>query len=245
MNQEIKKRLAPFSALLDARYFPLLVAALPQAHTIYKWLWQGSDGTFDSWAFSIIGALGFEMVYVGAIAWAEGKQEGDEHIRWFWLTALTALIFSTVVAAYHYWPTQPGWAILHSGFPIVAFCYTMLIHSATKQEVSRETEAPTPAQPKAIVTSAADSSTPQDEPSEIKAVLEETKELVLVAGGVDSKPDLRQTEPSRQTAICQLRDTGKTWKEIAYVFGISESMARHIAKNGDTDARKIPKTRLV
>lgn len=215
MNVELKKRLAPFTALLDARYFPLLVAALPQAHTIYKWLWLGSDRTEDSWLFSVVGALGFEMVYVGAIAWAEGKQEGKDHSFWFWMTALTSLVFSTVVAAYTFWPTQPGWAILHSGFPIVAFAYTMLIHSATKQEAPARPGANLLATKPKLVTGAADGGS--GDILSLHELLEET-EPVLVAANIE--PELNATD-QRKAEILAARLQGQTWEQIAQRFGKS------------------------
>ncbi len=120
-----KERLAPLEALLDARYFPLLFAAAPQSYVVYKWL-SLNDRTTEGWLFAIIGAMGFEAVYVGAIAWAEGRTKS----YWFWITAVAALIFSMLVAARVYWGIETEWALLHSGFPLVAFCFTMLMHKA-------------------------------------------------------------------------------------------------------------------
>lgn len=121
----MKQRLAPFLVLLEARYAPLLFAVAPQAYAVYLWLFPRP---YDGWGelFAVIGAVGFEAVYVGAIAWAEEGRAG----RWTWVTAGAALIFSIAVAVYVYLP-QGWWAALHAGFPVVAFCYTMQLHRMT------------------------------------------------------------------------------------------------------------------
>lgn len=114
--------------LLDIRYAPLLFAAAPQAYAIFLWLWQGSDGSTAAFVFAILGALGYETVYVGAIAWTE-----DGRLGWgATLTALVALIFSVAVAIYVH--RIQGWAaLLHAGFPLTAFAYTMHMHAAARQ----------------------------------------------------------------------------------------------------------------
>lgn len=128
MWSELCRRLAPFVALLDAKYLPLLFAGTPQAYTVYVWL-VGSP----EW-IRVLGALGYEMVYVGAIAWTEHGAFN----RWTWLTALAALLFSIAVAIYVYWPGAGWGALLHAGFPLVAFCYTLQMHAAhLKPEVAQ------------------------------------------------------------------------------------------------------------
>jgi hypothetical protein len=128
MKGEITKRLAPFLALLDAKYAPLLFAVAPQAYSVYLWLFPKP---YDSWGelFAILGALGFEWVYVGAIAWAE---EGKSSV-WTWATALVALVFSVLVA-YYVHQAQGNWAWLHAGFPLVAFAYTLNMYQATHRK---------------------------------------------------------------------------------------------------------------
>lgn len=124
-----EERVAPFLALLEARYAPLLCSVAPQAYTVFLWLWEGSNGSWAAFVFSILGALGYESVYVGAIAWAlEGRKS-----LWTWATAVVALVFSVLVAGYVYYDTQGWWALLHSGFPVVGFCYTMALHSQQAQ----------------------------------------------------------------------------------------------------------------
>jgi DNA-binding transcriptional regulator YiaG len=137
----MKKRFAPFLVLLEARYAPLLFAVAPQAFAVYLWLFPKP---YDGWGeiFAIIGAIGFEAVYVGAIAWAEEGRAG----LWTWLTAGAALVFSIAVAVYVYLP-QGRWAALHAGFPIVAFCYTMQLHRMTATRRVRNV----PAQRRALV----------------------------------------------------------------------------------------------
>lgn len=129
-----KERVAPFVALLDARYLPLLAAAAPQAYAVYRWLWVGSDKSTEALIFAILGAVGFEMVYVGAIAWTEYGQFS----RWTWFTAVAALVFSTAVAVYVY-SAQGAAALLHAGFPVVAFAYTMAMHKTQQQPVPQNT----------------------------------------------------------------------------------------------------------
>jgi len=137
----MKQRLAPFLVLLEARYAPLLFAVAPQAYAVYLWLFPHP---YDGWGeiFAVIGAIGFEAVYVGAIAWAEEGRAG----LWTWLTAAAALVFSIAVAVYVYLP-QGWWAALHAGFPIVAFCYTMQLHRMTAARHVRNV----PAQRRALV----------------------------------------------------------------------------------------------
>lgn len=124
----MRQRLAPFLVLLEARYAPLLFAVAPQAYAVYLWLWRGSDSSSASFWFAIMGALGYELVYVGAIAWAE---EGRSSV-WTWMTATVALLFSVAVAYYVY-SAQGAWAWLHAGFPLVAFAYTLNMHTQPKR----------------------------------------------------------------------------------------------------------------
>jgi hypothetical protein len=128
MNESIKQRIAPFVALLDAKYMPLLFAVAPQAYSVYLWLFPKPYDVYGE-SFAVMGALGFEWVYVGAIAWAE---EGKSS-KWTWVTAIAALIFSVLVA-YHVHEAEGAWAWLHAGFPIVAFAYTINMYLATKPQ---------------------------------------------------------------------------------------------------------------
>jgi hypothetical protein len=119
----LARRLGPFLDLLDARYAPLLFVATPQAYTVYAWLI--ADGT-PAWV-AILGGLGFEAVYVGAIAWAE-RGAGWQAAR---PPAITALLFSVGVAVAHYGVTSGGLAVLHIGFPLVGYAYTVMMHAKT------------------------------------------------------------------------------------------------------------------
>lgn len=124
MWAELKRRIGPFVALLDARYLPLLFAVAPQAYAVFDWLIKSGA---PEWV-AILGGVGFEMTYVGAIAWAE---DGRSSV-WTWITAVVSLAFSVGVAVAVYAPQ--GWAAwLHAGFPLVAFCYTLQMHTATKR----------------------------------------------------------------------------------------------------------------
>lgn len=130
MKAILFKRLAPFLDLLDARFLPLLFAYAPQAYTVYAWL--KASGTPEE--IALLGGIGFEFISVGAIAWAE-RGAGWQAARG---PALTALAFSVAVAVAHYAPTQGTIAILHAGFPLVAYFYTLMMHSRqpNKQEVA-------------------------------------------------------------------------------------------------------------
>jgi hypothetical protein len=130
----MKERLAPFLVLLEARYAPLLFAVAPQAYAVYLWLMpQPYDRTGEF--FAVMGGIGYEFIYVGAIAWAE---EGKWSF-WTWATAVIALLFSMAVAYYVY-RTQGAWAWLHAGFPLVAFGYTMNMHAPAVKTRANESD---------------------------------------------------------------------------------------------------------
>lgn len=133
----MKERLAPFLVLLEARYAPLLFAVAPQAYAVYLWLLP-VQYTVTGEVFAVMGGMGYEFIYVGAIAWAE---EGRWSI-WTWMTAMIALLFSMAVAYYVY-RSQGDWAWLHAGFPLVAFGYTMNMH-APRTTRKIESAAPAP-----------------------------------------------------------------------------------------------------
>jgi hypothetical protein len=138
------KRVSPIKTLLNIKYFPLLVAGAQQCYVVGQWLMQGAaDGNKD-WMklvldiiFSIVGALGLEGFYIGAIAWGTGgifETKGQRFWNgfWFWMVSLVALVGSSLVAFHLYYPKQQEWAFLHSMFPLGCFFYTMLIHSGKK-----------------------------------------------------------------------------------------------------------------
>lgn len=120
---ELRRRLGPFLALLDARYLPLLFAVAPQAWAVYAWLLASETPP----AVAALGAVGYEAVYIAAVAWAE---YGGGDVRAQRRTALGALGFSVAVAVYHYWPMQGWGALLHAGFPVVAYLLTLQMHPA-------------------------------------------------------------------------------------------------------------------
>ena len=117
----MKQRLAPFLDLLDVRYLPLLAVIAPQSWTVYAWLL--GDGA-PVWV-AALGGFGFEAVYVGAVAWAE-RGTGWSAAR---PPAVTALLFSVAVSVAYYAPHVGALAILHAGFPIVAYAYTVTMHA--------------------------------------------------------------------------------------------------------------------
>lgn len=128
------ERIRPFIALLDARYLPLLFAVSPQSYAVYRWLWIGSDRSNEAFVFAVLGALGYELIYVGAIAWTEHQTFNG----WTRATAWTALFFSIAIAVYVY-RDQSYAAALHAGFPIVAFAYTMAMHTHGASDAKKET----------------------------------------------------------------------------------------------------------
>lgn len=133
-EQSISTRLAPFLVLLEARYLPLLLVVMKQAYTVYLWLYP-TPYSIAGEVFAIVGALGYEFVYVGAVAWAEE----DRFTAWTWATALIALIFSVFVAFYVH-QTQGSWAWLHVGFPLVGFAYTMNMYSRAHLSKREQTD---------------------------------------------------------------------------------------------------------
>jgi len=122
----VKERLAPFLILLEARYAPLLFAVAPQAYAVYLWLFPIPYSVTGE-VFAVMGGIGYEAIYVGAIAWAEEERWSF----WTWGTAVIALLFSMAVAYYVY-RAQGAWAWLHAGFPLVAFGYTMNMHAPAR-----------------------------------------------------------------------------------------------------------------
>jgi hypothetical protein len=119
----LARRLGPFLDLLDARYAPLLFVATPQSFTVYAWLL--ADGA-PAWV-AVLGGVGFEFVYVGAIAWAE-RGAGWPAAR---VPAITALVFSVAVAVAHYGAESGALAVLHIGFPLVGYAYMRMMHAPT------------------------------------------------------------------------------------------------------------------
>ena len=145
----MKSRIAPFLDLLDARYLPLLFVAAPQAYTVYAWLL--ADGAPQS--IALMGGIGFEFVYVGAIAWA-AKGAGWKAAR---IPAITALLFSVAVAVAHYAPTSGALAILHAGFPLVGYAYMVMMHAPVPPSLDAVTQAQhDAAQARALATQHAD-----------------------------------------------------------------------------------------
>ncbi len=135
----MKQRLAPFLDLLDVRYLPLLCVVAPQAYTVYAWLLR--DGA-PSWV-ATLGGIGYEAVYVGAVAWAE-RGAGWVSAR---PPAVTALLFSVAVAVAYYAPLVGVLAILHAGFPLVAYAYTVMMHAS---QADRAGHAPMPLDVRAL-----------------------------------------------------------------------------------------------
>jgi len=129
----LKQRLSPFLVLIEARYLPLLVLVAPQAFAVYLWLLESNRGEHGATAVAMIGAAALEFTYVGSIAWAESAIPEAKHLnRWVWGTAVLALLFSVAVAIDVYWAKEGIRSFLHAGFPLVAFGYTMVVHTVSK-----------------------------------------------------------------------------------------------------------------
>lgn len=196
----MKQRLAPFLILLEARYAPLLFAVAPQSYAVYLWL-MPMPYAITGEVFAILGALGYEFIYVGAIAWAE---DGRASI-WTWVTAVIALVFSVLVAYYVY-RSQGWWAFLHAGFPLVAFGYTMQLHGMSVRAVARTVTAVAP-----VVASAASSKTQQ------------VKQLAVELGVSESVKANGDTTPQ----IVKWKDVdGLTYQEIGDRLGVSRQAAK-------------------
>lgn len=131
LQQEALRRLGPLFALLDTRYIPLFLLAIPQSYSVFMWLYAGSDKTYAAWLVAFLGAAAFEFSYVGSVAWAE--QGTTKHQRaWIIITAIVALLFSIAVAIRVHWLSEGWWALLHGGFPLVACLYTVTVHTASR-----------------------------------------------------------------------------------------------------------------
>jgi hypothetical protein len=228
MKSELKHRLAPFLALLDARFAPLLVVALPQAWVVYQWL---DNRKYEFWSnfFAVIGAIGFEAVYVGVIAWAEGRANRG----WVRATSITALVFSALVAVKVYWPgwEAMGWigelsgALLHAGFPLLAYCYTMTIHSAlsggnAERPIQVNLHRGARVAINEDTTGAADSGGTNI--PDLETLLEETEPVTVAASN--------SAQPGRRGQVLEMRGQNKTWQEVAQHFGVSVRTAQNWAK---------------
>lgn len=162
--------------LFTPRDIPLLFVVLPQAYTVALWQWQGSGaqtligtgwqlGAWVALAFAILGGIGYEAIYVGAVAWAR-KITGNRWAHfWAFLTAVFALGFSVGVAVYVY-RAQGSAAWLHAGFPLVAFFYTVMTFAAHGARAPAQVSA-ADAQPEPLV---------REEPAQLVARLRESGE---------------------------------------------------------------------
>jgi hypothetical protein len=143
-------------SLFTPRDIPLLFVVLPQAYTVALWQWEGRVGatplTGEAWSvaawvalvFAVLGGIGYEAIYVGAVAWARRINDNRAAHAWAFLTAVASLGFSVGVAVYVY-RAQGGAAWLHAGFPVVAFLYTVMTfaahtHAAEPAHAPRPTE---------------------------------------------------------------------------------------------------------
>lgn len=125
---------------LQPHYAPQWLLVMPQAYNVFLWLyvghmqWMDANGITeapDRWVFlilgiifAVIGGMGYESAYIGAIAWSEQK-----HGNIMVVVTATAALICAVLIAYHVHAHQGGWAWLHAGFPFVSFCYTLAMHS--------------------------------------------------------------------------------------------------------------------
>ena len=117
----MNKRIEPFLDLLDVKYLPLLFAYAPQAYTVYAW--QLASGAPN--IIAILAGIAFEFISVGAIAWSE-RGAGWKAARY---SSVTALLFSVAVSVAYYGRHEGALSVLHAGFPLVGYFYTLLMHS--------------------------------------------------------------------------------------------------------------------
>lgn len=145
LKADIMGRVAPFLALLDARFLPLLLLGAPQSYNVYLWLvLSGSSHTF-----AVLGAAGFESAYIGVIAWADSGTKGKQS-GWMITAAIAALLFSVLVAVYVHMPSQGWWSLLHAGFPLVACLYTVAIHASAGAASGATKALPAPSEAAAL-----------------------------------------------------------------------------------------------
>lgn len=210
-----KQRFAPFLVLLEARYLPLLLLALPQSYTVAIWLTDANKNKPFADFFAVIGALAFEASYVGAIAWTE---HNTNKTRWMWITAASALIFSVLVAVRVYWQEEYVLSFLHAGFPIVAFFYTMLMHSAAPL-AKEKTVQPAPVQ--TYRPPAADGGGHVETKLDLLDLLNETEPL-LVGASVPVQNATAVRKDWRAEAL-RLAGTGMSATQIALAVGKDKS----------------------
>lgn len=212
--KDVKVRLAPFLVLLEARYAPLLFAVAPQSYNVYLWLYNNSDRSLASFWFAVIGALGYESIYVGAIAWAE---EGDAG-WWTWGTAGIALLFSVAVAVFVH-IEQGYWSLLHAGFPLVSFCYTMQLHSLSGGSHSKHAPTAVPAAPSAtkVGTAPVDTVTDADSPTAVPVKRTRKPDKTSAVDTVDTSADTPD--------ILRLRASGLSFEAIGRALGMSRQSA--------------------
>jgi hypothetical protein len=132
---EVLKRIKPFLDLLDAKYLPLLFIASPQAYVVYRWLLEGSLQTSADFIFAVLGSIGFEAVYVSAVVWASERPN-----RWVWFTSVSALLFSSGIALRVYWQQDAWWSLLHLGYPVISYFYSLTVHSDGEARKSEDDE---------------------------------------------------------------------------------------------------------
>jgi hypothetical protein len=215
--------------LFDIRYAPLLFAAAPQAYAIFLWLWRGSDSSTAAFWFAILGAIGFESVYVGAIAWTEDGRLG----RGATLTSLVALVFSVAVAIYVH--RDQGWAsLLHAGFPLTAFAYTMHMHGAAGARRAVAHDAQLAAEHAQVL---AQLDQERAYRAQDAAAIADLNEQLRHANAQPPRIVERAVEvpaPELRTLVQQMRQHDVAWRTIGAVVEKPESTVRRWLAQADT-----------
>lgn len=197
----MRQRIEPFLDLLDARYLPLLFAYAPQAFTVYAW--QLASGAPN--AIAVLAGIGFEFISVGAIAWSE-RGAGWEAARY---PSIMALVFSVGVAVAYYGGREGALAMLHAGFPLVAYAYTRMMHS---RQPSVNTHV-----------------------ASLQAELTETRRQLTQATS-HRQPDVTivVTEPDKRQQVKRLVDGGESITSAARQVGVSRQTAsKYLSVKGE------------
>jgi hypothetical protein len=139
--------------------------------------------------FAVLGSIGFEAVYVSVVIWSSERPN-----KWVWFTSVAALLFSSGIALRVYWQQDGWWSLLHLGYPVISYFYSLTVHSDGEQksvetaEASDEAEASEePVRLEEPVEPGVDSQT-----TKVLRVFQETQDLGKTAMKVGIKKDVVQ-----------------------------------------------------
>lgn len=117
---------------------PMILLSLPAAYGV---------GAFASvhlpWPFNWLAGLGFESVYLGAVALADQMYESDSYTTsLWWILNIVAVVMSALVNTLYFSGNEFAGITLESyvhGIPLPAlsFGYSLLLHQVTNQKLIR------------------------------------------------------------------------------------------------------------